>query len=66
MDSETISQLVTEFPESYRGGRIDRGRWIGKQFTVDEAWLLAENCLADDNPARAAYWAGYANTGEET
>ena len=60
MDPETIQQLVADYPEGYRGGRIDRTRPIGRLITAEVAWANAVRCLADDNPARAAYWAGYA------
>ena len=64
MDPTTIQQLVAEYPEGYRGGRIDRTRPIGQTITVEVAWANAERCLADDNQPRAAYWAGFA-AGEE-
>ena len=64
MDASTVARLVAEYPEGYRGGRIDWYRPIGRLITVEAAWANAERCLTDDNPARAAYWAGYAREGE--
>ena len=62
MDAATIERLVAEYPEAYRGGRIDAGR-IGL-VSAGTAWKRAAECLEDDNPSRAAYWAGWATTAE--
>lgn len=64
MDPATIERLVAEYPEYYRGGKIDSGRPIGRMTPVADAWENAERCLEDENGPRAAYWAGLANAGE--
>lgn len=66
MDPATIERLVADHPERYRGGRIDRGRPILAAVSTGEAWDRARRNLDDDNPAGAAYWAGFAAAEGET
>lgn len=63
MDEATISRLIGEHPEQYRGGRIDYHR-LRDQVSVTTAWESAERCLAEGTEWRAAYWIGFATIGE--
>lgn len=64
MDLATIERLARDYPERFRGGQVDHHRPLGQTVTSAEAWERARRCLADDNPARAAFWAGYAAAGD--